>query len=217
MPTFIQINQCRKRKRLIWWLKKKDYLIKILNKIKKGIRGYTPIIIAIISLFFSVKSYTWNEVHSELNYYIKPNVTEANNDKMNIELEFMVNNGAIGDIRVLDYRMGKLKEIANNRGGVIKGNANKEERTIEFSVYFTEEKYEEVTVTFYILTEGKDGSRELDMIMGNVDFMNKRGKIRYYTTLDMVISEHNGDNVKNQNALKDYRELYDLLKKENEL
>lgn len=198
-------------------VKKKDYLIKILNKIKKGIRGYTPIIIAIISLFFSVKSYTWNEVHSELNYYIKPNVTEANNDKMNIELEFMVNNGAIGDIRVLDYRMGKLKEIANNRGGVIKGNANKEERTIEFSVYFTEEKYEEVTVTFYILTEGKDGSRELDMIMGNVDFMNKRGKIRYYTTLDMVISEHNCDNVKNQNALKDYRELYDLLKKENEL
>ena len=198
-------------------VKKKDYLIKILNKIKKGIRGYTPIIIAIISLFFSVKSYTWNEVHSELNYYIKPNVTEANNDKMNIELEFMVNNGAIGDIRVLDYRMGKLKEIANNRGGVIKGNANKEERTIEFSVYFTEEKYEEVTVTFYILTEGKDGSRELDMIMGNLDFMNKRGKIRYYTTLDMVISEHNGDNVKNQNALKDYRELYDLLKKENEL
>ncbi len=198
-------------------VKKKDYLIKILNKIKKGIRGYTPIIIAIISLFFSVKSYTWNEVHSELNYYIKPNVTEANNDKMNIELEFMVNNGAIGDIRVLDYRMGKLKEIANNRGGVIKGNANKEERTIEFSVYFTEEKYEEVTVTFYILTEGKDGSRELDMIMGNVDFMNKRGKIRYYTTLDMVISEHNSDNVKNQNALKDYRELYDLLKKENEL
>ena len=72
-------------------------------------------------------------------------------------------------------------------------------------------------MTFYILTEGKDGSRELDMIMGNVDFMNKRGKIRYYTTLDMVISEHNGDNVKNQNALKDYRELYDLLKKENEL
>ena len=43
------------------------------------------------------------------NYYIKPNVTETNNDKMNIELEFMVNNGAIGDIRVLDYRMGKLK------------------------------------------------------------------------------------------------------------
>lgn len=196
---------------------KKDYLIKILNMIKKGIRGYTPIIISIISLFFSVKSYTWNEVHSELNYYIKPNVTEANNDKMNIELEFMVNNGAIGDIRVLDYRMGKLKEIANNRGGVIKGNANKEERTIEFSVSFTEEKYEEVTVTFYILTEGKDGSRELDMIMGNVDFMNKRGEIRYYTTLDMVISEHNSDNVKNQNALKDYRELYDLLKKENEL
>jgi len=72
-------------------------------------------------------------------------------------------------------------------------------------------------VTFYILTEGKDGSRELDMIMENVDFMNKRGKIRYYTTLDMVISEHNSDNVKNQNALKDYRELYDLLKKENEL
>ena len=88
---------------------KKDYLIKILNKIKKGIRGYTPIIISIISLFFSVKSYTWNEVHSELNYYIKPNVTETNNDKMNIELEFMVNNGAISDIRVLDYRMGKLK------------------------------------------------------------------------------------------------------------
>ncbi|WP_303138178.1 hypothetical protein [uncultured Eubacterium sp.] len=196
---------------------KKDYLIKILNKIKKGIRGYTPIIISIISLFFSVKSYTWNEVHSELNYYIKPNVTETNNDKMNIELEFMVNNGAIGDIRVLDYRMGKLKEIANNRGGVIKGNANKEERTIELSVSFTEEKYQEVTVTFYILTEGKDGSRELDMIMGNVDFMNKRGEIRYYTTLDMVISEHNSDNVKNQNALKDYRELYDLLKKENEL
>lgn len=196
---------------------KKDYLIKILNKIKKGIRGYTPIIISIISLFFSVKSYTWNEVHSELNYYIKPNVTETNNDKMNIELEFMVNNGAIGDIRVLDYRMGKLKEIANNRGGVIKGNANKEERTIEFSVSFTEEKYQEVTVTFYILTEGKDGSRELDMIMGNVDFMNKRGEMRYYTTLDMVISEHNSDNVKNQNALKDYRELYDLLKKENEL
>ena len=56
---------------------KKDYLIKILNKIKKGIRGYTPIIISIISLFFSVKSYTWNEVHSELNYYIKPNVTES--------------------------------------------------------------------------------------------------------------------------------------------
>lgn len=196
---------------------KKDYLIKILNKIKKGIRGYTPIIISIISLFFSVKSYTWNEVHSELNYYIKPNVTETNNDKMNIELEFMVNNGAIGDIRVLDYRMGKLKEIANNRGGVIKGNANKEERTIEFSVSFTEEKYQEVTVTFYILTEGKDGSRELDMIMGNVDFMNKRGEICYYTTLDMVISEHNSDNVKNQNALKDYRELYDLLKKENEL
>ena len=55
------------------------------------------------------------------------------------------------------------------------------------------------------------------MIMENVDFMNKRGKIRYYTTLDMVISEHNSDNVKNQNALKDYRELYDLLKKENEL
>lgn len=196
---------------------KKDYLIKILNKIKKGIRGYTPIIISIISLFFSVKSYTWNEVHSELNYYIKPNVTETNNDKMNIELEFMVNNGAIGDIRVLDYRMGKLKEIANNRGGVIKGNANKEERTIEFSVSFTEEKYQEVTVTFYILTEGKDGSRELDMIMGNVDFMNKRGEMRYYTTLDMVISEHNSDNVKNQNVLKDYRELYDLLKKENEL
>lgn len=196
---------------------KKDYLIKILNKIKKGIRGYTPIIISIISLFFSVKSYTWNEVHSELNYYIKPNVTETNNDKMNIELEFMVNNGAIGDIRVLDYRMGKLKEIANNRGGVIKVNANKEERTIELSVSFTEEKYQEVTVTFYILTEGKDGSRELDMIMGNVDFMNKRGEIRYYTTLDMVISEHNSDNVKNQNALKDYRELYDLLKKENEL
>ena len=196
---------------------KKDYLIKILNKIKKGIRGYTPIIISIISLFFSVKSYTWNEVHSELNYYIKPNVTEANNDKMNIELEFMVNNVAIGDIRVLDYRMGKLKEIANNRGGVIKVNANNEERTIELSVSFTEEKYQEVTVTFYILTEGKDGSRELDMIMGNVDFMNKRGEIRYYTTLDMVISEHNSDNVKNQNALKDYRELYDLLKKENEL
>ena len=196
---------------------KKDYLIKILNKIKKGIRGYTPIIISIISLFFSVKSYTWNEVHSELNYYIKPNVTETNNDKMNIELEFMVNNGAIGDIRVLDYRMGKLKEIANNRGGVIKGNANKEERTIEFSVSFTEEKYQEVTVTFYILTEGKDGSRELDMIMGNVDFMNKRGEMRYYTTLDMVISEHNSDNVKNQNVLKDYRELYDLLTKETEL
>ena len=72
-------------------------------------------------------------------------------------------------------------------------------------------------MTFYILTEGKDGSRELDMIMENVDFMNKRGKIRYYTTLDMVISEHNSDNVKNQNDLKDFRDLYYLVNKENEL
>ena len=93
---------------------KKDYLIKILNKIKKGIRGYQDGHILRggkgtqlrdqrgVQRFFHQR-FAGAAVHD------LSAVTETNNDKMNIELEFMVNNGAIGDIRVLDYRMGKLK------------------------------------------------------------------------------------------------------------
>lgn len=190
-----------------------------MKKLKKNwekICSILSIIISIMAVIISIKVYISDQESKPLAYYIKPEVTSLNNNSIKMQFEIMVTNGAVGNVRVLDYKDGEVFDIANNIGGTINEKSSKKERTFEFEGrYGNEEK--EFIMTEYILIEGKDGSKNIGMVLYHVNLQSGEVASSYYSTQDLILAEMNSEQEKYALALNNYQELVDVLRERGEL
>lgn len=196
-------------------MKKHKQKLSPLNNTKKD---YKKSIISIISFFISVASLgisfftlSLDQQSSPLSYYLKPTITSFTSDKVYVEVEVMVTNGAVGDIRIIDYQNGKLTDIANNVGGMITPRSNKGQRTLEFEFSY-EASLDHFFMTEYALIHGKDGSKTLGMILFDVNLPYHTITVDYYSLEDVILSEMNPDEQSYSKAFSNYREFYEVLK-----
>ena len=194
--------------------------MKRIESIKKGIKilffSILPIGISSIALVISIKTYNANQESKPLSYYIKPTVTSFDNNVIEAELEVMVTNGAVGNVRVLDYKDGEVFDVANNVGGVIKETSSKKEHTFEMEIGYDNQQNEFI-MTQYLLIDGKDGSKSLGMILYHVNLCLGEVTVDYYSTQDLILAKMNSSQTAYTWALSNYQELVDILKENGEL
>lgn len=173
-----------------------------------------PIIISVASLIISWLSYETAQELEPLQYYLKPQITSYNNGIMRTEVEIMVTSGAVGAVRVIDYKNGEISDIANNLGGVIDKSSTKSERTFEFE-FLCDREYEEYIMTEYLIINGRDGSKNIGMILYHVNLNGVSAE--YYSTEDLILSELDPSKKEYKNVFINYRELIELLRENMEL
>lgn len=181
------------------------------------------IVISIISLIVSITLVVFNilsffsaEETKPLSYRIETNVVSINKNNFDVEFEFVVSEGAIGDIRVIDYKGKDLTDTANYKGGTIKSSSSKKERTFSFKMEH-HEKTDVFLATSYFLVHGKDGSKDLSVVLFNVNSSTNKIIASYYNIEDLVFAELDRDKKDYSEFLNNYRNLYELLKEKNEL
>lgn len=188
------------------------------NKSKKPIFSIVSIIISLCALGVSICSSISNQESKPLSYYMKPTITSADNNTASVEIEAIVTNGSIGDVRILDYKDGEITEIVNYVGGIISEFSNKSQRTFKFELEIPKYNPSNGFIdTDYLLIHGKDGSKVLDMILYYVNFDSKEMGIGCYSLEDLVIAELDPNQQIFSNALTNYRELTTILKEKGEL
>ncbi|MBQ8893009.1 MAG: hypothetical protein IJ043_01190 [Clostridia bacterium] len=174
------------------------------------------ICISVLALIISIFGFISNQESKPLAYYLKPAVTSFTEDTITAEIEVIVTNGAVHQVRVIDYKDGVLSDIANNVGGTIRKSTNKKGRTFEFQFQY-DDQLDEFIMTEYLLIGGKDGSKELSMILYHVDLKDRSVKADCYSVEDLIFAELDPSQELYGNALKNYRELINILKENGEL
>lgn len=195
-----------------------------MSKNNKSIsKDVVAIVISIISLIVSVTLGVFNilsffsaEERRPLSYRIETNVVSVNKNNFDVEFEFVVSEGAIGDIRVIDYKGKDLTDTANYKGGTIKSSSSKKERTFSFKMEH-HEKIDVFLATSYFLVHGKDGSKDLSVVLFNVNSSTNEIIASYYNSEDLIFAELDQDKKAYSEFLNNYRNLYELLKEKNEL
>lgn len=174
------------------------------------------IIISLISLIISVITYFSDQQSRPLDFYLKPSKSSFNENEIVIEVEVIVTNGAIGDVRFLDYKNNIIVSDKHYRGGMIDENSNKDGRTFVLTFYY-DNQIDEFILTQYALIHGKDGSKNLGMILCHVDLSENEIAVDYYSIEDLVLAGLNPTKEIYSNAFSDYHQLYELLKESGEL
>ena len=157
-------------------------------------------------------TYYYDQDSKTLSFYIKPEVTNYSENIINTKFEVMVTNGAVGDVRIIDYRNDEIKDVANNVGGTIRKDSDEKGRTFEFEISYVNQK-KDFLITEYVLVSGKDGSKHLGMILYHVKPQEKVITSKYFSTQDLIFT--NKDEY--SNVLSDYQKLVDILREKGEL
>ena len=187
------------------------------KKMIKSLSVLAPIAISCFSLMVSIDSRNISKLSYDsaqelepLQYYLKPIVTNYNDGVINTEVEIIVTNGAVGDVRAIDYQNGEIIDVANNIGGTIDKSSDKSERTFGFE-FICDDKYDEYIMTVYLIVNGRDGSKNIGMILYHVNLKSRIISAEYYSTEDLLLSELDSSKGEYRNAFINYRELIKIL------
>lgn len=180
-----------------------------------NVTSVVSIAISLVSLALAVSTHVSNQDSRPLAYYIRPTVTDTAANSITTDLEIIVTNGAVGDVRVLDYRDGRITEIANNVGGTIRPGSAKDGRTFQFQLDYTSTGA--FIATEYLLVHGKDGSRNLSMLLYHIDTDQGTAQLRCYSQEDLLFAELDPAQSQYSNAFSNYRDLLERLKAEGTL
>lgn len=172
------------------------------------------IILSIFSLILSFWMYISYQDSKPLSFYAKPTITNATNNVIDWNLEFVVTNGAIGDVRFFDYRDGNIQYMANNVGGIIRKGDDKQSSTFSFEINY--EPMDKFLATTYVLVNGKDGSKELGMILFHISY-GENIHVKYYSQEDITFAEMDLDQQIYSKALADYRDVLTKLREAGEI
>lgn len=176
------------------------------------------IIISLCALGVSIFSCFSDQESMPLSYYLKPTITSFEDNIANVEIEAIVTNGAIGDVRVIDYRDGEIIDIANNLEGTISKTSNKSQCKFTFELGILSDNQEnEFFATNYMLIHGKDGSISLGMILYHINLTSKEISPKYYSFEDLAIGELDPNQEVYSNAFNNYRELTKTLREKGVL
>ena len=183
---------------------------------KRYIISTVSLIFSIVATIVTMLSFFSAEEKKPLSYYLKPNIINISSNSFQVEIEVIVSEGAIGDVRVVDYRDGEVVNVAKYRGGTIKSTSSKKERTFEYEVEH-HEKTNEFLATAYFLVNGKDGSKDLSVCLFHVNLSNNSITTEYYNREDLVFAELDQNKKSYSNFLANYRKLFEVLKEKGEL
>lgn len=202
-------------------MKKRKQVRKQKGKIEKPkisaatVLSVLPLFISFCSLLITLLSYLSNQDSKPLAYYIRPTVTNTSGSSVTTDVEIIVTNGAVGDVRVLDYRNGQITEIANNVGGVIRSGSSKDRRTLQFQIdYFSTGEF---AATQYLLVHGKDGSQNLSLLLYHFNTEKGEIQLRCYSQEELLFAEMDPEQQIYGNVLSDYRNLVEKLKENDSL
>ena len=67
------------------------------------------------------------------------------------------------------------------------------------------------------MIEGKDGSKNIGMVLYHVNLQSGEVASSYYSTQDLILAEMNSEQEKYALALNNYQELVDVLRERGEL
>lgn len=178
---------------------------------------YIPVVISALSLVISFLALRTSYESRPLAYYAVPTITAVEGNTILWDLEMIVTSGAIGNVRIIDYRNGQAATVANNVGGVIREGAGKAQRTFSFRLEHQPQEQSAFYATEYILVHGKDGSKSIGMILFHLNPLAGQYQVRYYSAEDLLFAEMDPSQTIYAGALASYRELLELLRQSGEL
>ena len=196
---------------------------------EKNIGCLVTISIALIANLFSLNSYNHQkdqDAHSrlieKLTYsYVQPSKDAIRNIQNNLEradlqipIKIDVRTGEVYKFSIIEFSNNRIEDIDPVNAATIRTEEYEDpERVLTLKLNKENEHFEDVTLTYYILLEGMDGTRSLDRLQFTVNrFLEvTEWNPTYYTSV--IGFNYFSEGLKEE--YKEYRELYEILKEEN--
>ena len=173
--------------------------------------------IAIASLLVSIISFRLSDKIVPLNYDINPTITSSSNNTLKIDYEIIVSDGAVGNMRFFTYNNDQIQENDNNKLGIIKKHSSKSKRTATFELGYSENNPEQFLASQYVLINGKDGSKHLDMFLFHFDTKSKSIIYEYLSEEDVFFASKTAKKNIYQSAFDNYEKIREKLVDRNML
>lgn len=185
---------------------------KIFPNIFKNI---LPIISIFISIIFFILNYNLNQNSTSLSYYVNPYVKNATHNSFDSQLEFKVTNGAIGNIIIFSYDGKEIYEYTSYKEGTISQQSSFNKRVFKEKINYDKKTDDEFILVRYILVYGKNGSKQLDMLLYHITPTQIISS--YYSQDEVYLKELSSDYKNYSSAISYHKELIQKLKKDGVL